>query len=288
MQFASWVQAFRLQSRYGIFNKWSLPCVVVVSVSSGCATYRSATVTGVVGLQLSGMREVANTSVEMCWLGQLATPSVGCDAAEQDAALWVHALEAILGYSRQLVLVGGEQAVAEPAFVNLEDAPYMATDGTSAANAALRALNDALNGLARDSELRDFVTAAAPHADKLTQLLQDHLAIQVEQLTAADAQLKVQLADPDDLRCAIDDEPVRICVNNNAVDNYTYVEARMDVRRRLRAHRNALAALGRFQRAHRVFVSEFLASTFDDVVTREHIQATLAVDDSYDSSKGNP
>lgn len=257
-------------------------------VSAGCATYRSATVTGAVGLRLGGMREVASTSVEMCWLGQLATPSVECDAAERDAALWVHALDAILRYSRQLVLVGGEQPVGAPAFFDWESASAVVTDGPTEANAALRALDDALNGLARETELREFVSNAAPHADKLTRLLQDHVAIQVEQLEAADAQLKFQLADPDDLRCAVDDEPVRVCVNNNAVDNYTYVEARMDVRRRLRAHRNALTALGRFQRAHRVFVSEFLASNFDDAATREHIRATLAVDDFHDSSRDKP
>lgn len=286
MQFAKRVPALRRQSRKRVFNK-SFVLYAVIALSTGCATYRSATVTGAVGLQLNGMREVANTSVEMCWLGQLATPTVECDDAEQDAALWGHALEAILGYSRQLVVFGGEPALEAPVFESFEDMPNKPTDSSSAANSALRALNDALNGLARDAELRDFVQTAAPHADKLAQLLQDHVAIQVEQLEAADAQLKLQLAEPDDLRCTIDDEPVRLCVNNNAADNYAYVEARMDVRRRLRAHRSALAALGRFQRSHRVFVSEFLASGFDDGQTRKNIEATLAVGESYDGARGN-
>lgn len=276
------VRGFPWQSRQGGGARACLGLTLLVS--AGCATYQSATVTGAVGLRLGDMRDVASTSVEMCWLGQLATPTVECDVAERDAALWVQALDAILRYSRQLVVVGGEQSLDGPA-VNAAAASLVATDDAVTANAALRALDDALNGLARDQELRDFVRNAAPHADKLARLLQDHVAIQVEQLEAADAQLKFQLLDPDDLRCTVDDEPVRLCVNNNAVDNYAYVEARMDVRRRLRAHRDALAALGRFRRAHRVFVSEFLASSFDDAATSEHIRATLAVDEVAVSTK---
>jgi hypothetical protein len=263
--------------------------LVLIAAGSGCASYRSAATAGGVGLQLGAMREVASTSAEICWLGQLATPSVECDAAEKSSALWVNALEAILGYSRELVLVGNEQTVDEVASRSIESdlLPSAATDGTQAARTALRALADVLNERARDTVLLDFVSAAAPQADKLAQLLQEHFAIQAERLEAADAQLRLQLAAPDDLRCTVDDEPVALCVNNNAVDNYAYVEARIDVSGRLRAHRNALVALGRFRRANRVFVSEFLASNFDDAETYAHIRATLAVDD-FESPRGNP